>query len=60
MRHRWFALARRIVPVLGMGMLMQGGGCALDTNALTAGLATYIANSLISSLVFGSFNLVGP
>ncbi len=60
MTNRFYSLLRRTVPLLGAGMLFQANGCGLDTNALAGGLVTYIANSLISSFVFGAFNLVGP
>jgi hypothetical protein len=60
MTKRMYSIARRVVPLLGAGMLLQAGGCAVDTNALFAGLATTIARNFISSYVFGAFNLVGP
>ena len=60
MTKRMYLIARRVVPLLSAGMLLQAGGCAVDTNALFTGLATAIANNLISSFVFGSFNLAGP
>ena len=60
MARRMYWIARRTVALFGAGILLQTGGCALDTNTLAAGLASTIANNLISSLVFGSFNLAGP
>ncbi len=60
MMSRVYSIVRRSLPLLGAGMLLQAGSCAVDTNALAAGLATSVVNSLISSFVFGAFNLVGP
>ena len=60
MTKRMYSIARRVVPLLGAGMLLQAGGCTLDTNTLLSGLTTAIASNLISSFVFGYFNLVGP
>lgn len=60
MINRFRSLARRVSPLLGAGILMQTGACALDTNAIFTGLITSISNSLISSIVFGAFNVVGP
>ena len=60
MTKRMYSIARRVVPLLGAGMLLQAGGCTFDNNALLTGLVTTIANNFISSYVFGSFNLVGP
>ena len=57
---RFRSLALRISPLLGAGILLQTGACTLDTNAIVTGLATSVANSLISSIVFGAFNVVGP
>jgi hypothetical protein len=55
-----YSIARRVVPLLGAGMLLQAGSCTLDSNTLLAGLATQIIQNFISSYVFGSFNLLGP
>ncbi len=60
MTKRMYSIARRVVPLLGAGMLLQAGGCTLDSTALLTGLTNAIASNLISSFVFGSFNLVGP
>jgi hypothetical protein len=52
---------RRVTPLVSAGFLFQANGCTLDTNALLAGLTTTIVNNLISSFIFGAFNLVpGP
>lgn len=59
MLNRLHRLARRTAPLLGAGMLLQTGGCTVDTTAIFSGLVTSIANSLISSIVFGAFNVVG-
>lgn len=60
MTKRLTYVLRRIVPLASAGLLFQANGCAIDTNALAAGLASTIANNLISSIVFGAFNIVGP
>jgi len=60
MTKRMYSIARRVVPLLGAGMLLQAGGCTIDTKTLLTQLTTAIANNFISSYVFGSFNLVGP
>lgn len=60
MTKRFHYIVRRIIPVFSAGYLFQTSGCTLDTNALASGLATTIANQLISSFVFGAFNLGGP
>jgi hypothetical protein len=59
MVNRFYSLARRTFPLLSAGVLVQTGGCAIDTDTIINGLVTSIANSLISSLVFGAFNVVG-
>jgi DNA-binding transcriptional regulator PaaX len=58
MMNRFYSLARRTLPWLGAGVLVQAGSCTPD--AIFASVATSVANSLISSLVFGAFNLAGP
>jgi hypothetical protein len=60
MTKRFNYLVRRIMPVVSAGLLFQAGGCAFDTNSLVAGLASTIANQLISSFVYGAFNIGGP
>ena len=60
MINRLYSLTRRVSPLLGAGILLQTGGCVIDTNAIFSGLLTSIANNLISSFVFGAFNVVGP
>jgi hypothetical protein len=52
--HRF---TRRIVTLMSAGLLLQAGGCTIDTNALVSGLVTAIANDLITGIVFGAFNL---
>lgn len=60
MTKRFNCIVRRIVPMVSAGLLFQASGCAFDTNSLVAGLASTIANQLITSLVFGAFGLGGP
>jgi len=57
MTKRFSYFVRRIVPMVSAGFLFQTSGCTIDTNSLFASLATSIANQLISSFVFGAFNL---
>ena len=58
MTKRWNALTRKLAPVLAAGMLLQAGGCEFNTSELAAGLVTSIANSVLTNLVFGVFNLI--
>ena len=48
---------RKFMPVLAAGVLLQTGGCAFDFPTLVSGLATSVANSFITSLVYGLFNV---
>ncbi len=57
MTKYWNSFLRKAAPVLGAGLLLQAGGCTIDTSGITAGLLTTIANSLISSVVYGVFNV---
>ena len=57
MTKRFNYIVRRIMPIVSAGLLFQANGCTLDTNSLLSGLASTIANQLISSFVYGAFNL---
>lgn len=57
MSPRAVSAGRRWLAVCGAGALFQAGGCMVNTNELLAGLTTTVLNNLISSLVFGAFNL---
>lgn len=48
---------RKLVPLLMAGALLQSPSCSLDTAALASGLVTSVANSFITNLVFGLFNV---
>ncbi|GEM_PF-1559748 len=48
---------RRVLPVLAAGVLLQTGGCAFDLSTLVSGLTTSVANSFITNLVYGLFNV---
>ncbi len=48
---------RRVAPLLAAGMLLQAGGCTFDFNSLTAGLLNSILTNLLTSIIFGAFNL---
>ncbi len=56
MNKRFHRLVRRIMPLCSAGLLFQAAGC--DPNAILAGVATSIANNLITSFVFGAFNII--
>ncbi len=58
MTKRWNTILRRLTPVLTAGMLLQAGGCTVDTANLFGSLLTSVANALVSDFVFGAFNLV--
>jgi hypothetical protein len=53
----WDSFVRKAAPVLGAGLLLQAGGCTLDTGTIASGLLTTIAGHLISSVVYGVFNV---
>ena len=53
----WNCLTRRLAPLAGAGLLLQANGCTLDTTNLAQDLITAFGNDLISSYVFGAFNL---
>ena len=58
MTKRVQLIFRRVAPVLSAGLLIQAGGCSVDTSSLAGGLLASIANSLVSNFVFGAFNLI--
>jgi len=49
---------RRLVPLLGAGMMLQASSCQLNTSEIAASLTVSFLNNLIASYVFGAFNLV--
>lgn len=55
MTKRMNTLFKRITPFFAAGMLLQATSC--DVAGTTSGLVTSIANSLITSFVFGIFGL---
>ena len=57
MSHRVNRTMRRLYPLLGAGVLLQTGSCATSLNELGAQLTAAIANELITSFIFGVFNL---
>ena len=57
MTRRWNSMVRKTAPILTAGFLLQAGGCSFDPNSIAQGLLTAIANSLVSNLVFGIFNI---
>ena len=58
MLQRWRRLVRRAAPLCSAGVLFQMSGCSADVSNLAAGLAVEVVNSLVTSYVFGAFNLV--
>ncbi len=56
MKH-WNSFVRKASPLLAGAMLLQAGGCGVDTGGLFAGWATAIANELITGFVYRNFNL---
>ena len=56
MIERAHRMARKLYPLLAAGVLLQTTGC--DTTGLTGTLATLVIQNLISSYVFGAFNLI--
>lgn len=57
MTRHWNSIVRKMAPALSAGFLLQANGCAIDTNALAEGVLTAVVNNVISSLVFGIFNV---
>ena len=57
MGRKLIRFARHVMPVLAAGTLLQSSGCSLDVSSLAAGLTTSIANSFITNLIFGLFNV---
>lgn len=57
MSQRFVKLCRQGMALCCAGALFQAGGCMTGTNEILAGLATFVVNNLVSSLVFGAFNL---
>jgi len=51
------SFTRKAGALLAAGYLLQASGCAVDTTTLVGGLVTAIANSLISDVVYGLFNI---
>jgi hypothetical protein len=50
-------LLRRVAPALTAGCLFQATGCTINAEGIAQGLLTAILNNLITSLVFGLFNI---
>ncbi len=48
---------RTLAAFSSAGLLLQAGGCAVDVNALGQSLVTSTVNSLLTSWVFGLFNI---
>jgi len=57
MSRRWAKLYRLSTIWCCAGALFQTVGCVPGTNEIVAGLTASVVNSLVSSLVFGAFNL---
>ena len=53
-------VSRRLYAFLAAGMLLQGGGCAVDATEVSSQLITAVVNNFIASYIFGAFNLGGP
>lgn len=58
MLNQWRRLVRRAVPWCSAGVLFQMSSCSSDLSNLAAGLTVEVVNSLVTSYVFGAFNLV--
>jgi hypothetical protein len=52
-------LSRRVTAFLGAGMLLQAGGCQIDTAELASGVLNSVVTNFIAGYVYGAFNLVG-
>ena len=51
------ALWRKAASILGAGMLLQAGGCAVDPASAGETLLGFILQRLIGDIVFGAFNV---
>lgn len=56
MAQRWKVAVRWAAPILGGGLLLQTGGCAIDPALLVEGLFLTAINELVTQAVFGLFN----
>lgn len=48
---------RTMAALSGAGLLLQTGGCTVDLNAIGQTLATSTLNTLLTTWVFGLFNV---
>jgi hypothetical protein len=58
--NRFNRFCRGMVSILSAGFLFQAASCSLDPTTVASGLATSVANSVISTFVFNAFGLGGP
>lgn len=57
MYQKFVRACRKSAPVVAAGVLLQAGSCAIDPATLASDLVTSVANSFITNLVFGLFNV---
>ena len=57
MTRRWDSIVRKMMPVAGAGILLQVGACNLDLRTVTQELVTAAVSNLITSFVYGLFNI---
>lgn len=57
MKRYWNSFVRKAAPLLGAGFLLQASGCAIDVGEIAQGLLTATAGNLITSYVYGAFNV---
>ena len=53
-------IGRRWAAIMGAGMLLQATGCTFDPTLLATDLTVAFVQSVLTNLVFGSFNLIAP
>jgi len=57
MMKYWTSFARKAGPFVAAGLLLQAGSCAVNPSSLAGGLMTAVLNNLITSFVYGVFNI---
>jgi hypothetical protein len=57
MKKRWHSFFRTMAPLLGAGFLLQTSGCSLTIGDIAQGVLTSAAGQLITTYVFGAFNI---
>ena len=57
MPKRTHSIMRTLAAFSSAGLLLQAGGCSVDLSSVGQSLVTSTVNSLLTSYVFGLFNI---